>query len=162
MRRTTVPLLALLLMGAAACSDDDGGDGDREYGGEPVETTAPAGHDEPFGDGAAILTLQQTDVQVTVGDDVVVQLDQNQSVGDNWEIQDQPDDVILRFVEETNAVDDPEADGGGGTVQFIFQAVGDGHAELTVHNCFRCDTDGNSTEEPPEPAEVEFSVEVTA
>ena len=44
MRRPKVPiLLALLLLGLTACSDDYGGGGDRDYGGDPVETTTSEG-----------------------------------------------------------------------------------------------------------------------
>jgi hypothetical protein len=38
MRRSKVPiLLALVVLATVGCSDDYGGDGDREYDGDPVD-----------------------------------------------------------------------------------------------------------------------------
>jgi predicted secreted protein len=156
MRRTTA-LLATSLLLLAACGDDYGGEGDRDVDGDPVETTEATGTP---GD-AAVLTLEQTDVQVAVGDTVVIELDENPSVGDQWEVREDPDEAVLEFVEEAFAASDPEADGSGGVLQFVYEAVGDGGTQLTLFNCYRC-SDGEPSEEPPEPAEVTFSIEVTA
>jgi predicted secreted protein len=161
MRRSKVLIcLVLPVLLAAACSDDYSGDGDRDVDGDPVETTEPA--DDDAGGEEAILDLEQTDVQVAVGDTVVVELEENASVGDDWELETEPDGAVLELVAESFDSDDPEADGAGGTVRFEFEAVGDGGTELTFANCYRCTSDGEPSEEPPEPAEVTFSVEVTA
>ena len=153
MRRPKVPiLLAALTLSLVACGDD--------YGGDPVETTVA--DDDVDVDEAAVLDLDQRDVQVDVGDTVVIQLDENASVGDDWQRTQEPDTAVLRFVEESTEATGGDCDGCGGVRHFVYEAVGDGGTTIAAHNCYRCDTEGNSSEEPPEPADVEFSVEVTA
>ena len=147
-------MLALLLAGA--CGDDSltdhSGDGDRDVNGDPVED-----------DGETVeLGLDAQEAEVAVGDMVVVTLDENQSVGDLWQVAEEPDEAVLRFVEESVEVAQPDNDGGGGTKTFAYEAVGEGETSFVVANCYRCDSEGDSSETPPEPAEVEFTVEVTA
>jgi predicted secreted protein len=156
MRRPKVLiLLALLTLFAAACGDDGyGGGGDDAS--DTTDTT-----EGPDDGETAVLDLDQRDVQVAVGDTVVVELEENGSIGDDWEFREEPDEGVLRFDGDDYESDDPEAAGSGGTVRFSFEAVGDGGTQFTLYNCYRC-SDGEPSETPPEPAEVEFSVEVTA
>jgi predicted secreted protein len=151
MRRSLVPILLVLLLLAAACGDDSGGDDPEDQ----PDTTEAA--DEP----AAVLTAEERDVQVEVGDTVLLELEENQSVGDLWEIAEEPDAAVLELVDDSYEIDDPETDGGGGTARFVFEAVGDGGTTFVMHNCFRCDAEGNSSEDSGDP-DLEFSVEVTA
>jgi predicted secreted protein len=151
MRRSLLPALLAVLLVVAGCGDDSKGDDPRE---EPDTTVAT---DDP----AAVLTAEERDVQVEVGDTVLLELDENQSVGDLWEFAEEPDAAVLELVDDSYEIDDPGTDGGGGTARFVFEAVGDGGTTFVMHNCFRCDDEGNSSEDSGD-ADLEFSVEVTA
>jgi predicted secreted protein len=156
MRRSKVPIcLLLLLLLAGACGDDDltdyGGDGDRDVNGDPVaeegETTT--------------LDAEETEAQVAVGDTVVVELEENPSVGDQWQLREEPDGDVLDLEDESIEIED-DCDGCGGTKQFTFTAVGEGETTFVLFNCYRCSSEGEPSEEPPPPAEIEFTVEVAS
>jgi hypothetical protein len=155
MRRTTpLALLALVPLLLAGCSDDYSGGGGRDYGGDPVTTTTRG--DEP----AAVLTAEDTETQLEVGETVLVELIENQSVGDLWLLAEEPDDSVLEVVSDEAVGPEDDCDGCAGTRQIELEAVGEGETSFVVANCFRCDAERDSIETPPEPAEVEFTIEV--
>jgi hypothetical protein len=39
-----------------------------------------------------------------------------------------------------------------------YDVVGEGSTSIELHNCYRCDSEGNSSEQPPAPADLAFSV----
>ena len=145
MRRPKVLILfALLPVLLAACSDDYSGDGDRDVNGDDRSQTVTLTADEPEAD-------------VRVGDTVEIQLEENASVGDDWQVTSEPSDAVLELVDDDIEVED-DCDGCGGTRTLTYDVVGQGATSIELHNCFRCDADGNSTEEPPAPADLAFSV----
>jgi hypothetical protein len=148
MRRPKVPILLALLVPLAACGDDYSGNGDRDYGGDPVGETVT-------------LTVDETEAEVSVGDHVVIELDENASIGDDWQVVAESDDAVLDLVDETTE-SEGDCDGCGATLRRTYTAVAAGETTLELHNCYRCDTDGNSTEEPPEPGDLTFTVEVSS
>jgi len=150
MRRSKVLIsLVFLLLLAGACGDDSGGGGgtttEPTDGGETVELDAGA-----------------TEAEVAVGDTVEVDIEENASVGDDWRFAEDPDDDVLELVDERFELEGEEGCAGcGGTVTFVFEAVGEGEAAFTLANCFRCTSEGEPSETPPEPAELEFTVVVS-
>ena len=159
MRRSKVLiLLALLLVAAGACGDDDGGGSGSSSG--SGSGTEPADDDDE-GE-ATTLDIEETEAEVAVGDTVVIELAANPSVGDDWQLQEEPDGDVLELVDEEVGGIPEDCDGCGGTKTFTFEAVGEGVADLVVFNCYRCTSEGEPSETPPEPAEVEFTVEVSS
>jgi hypothetical protein len=53
-----------------------------------------------------------------------------------------------------------DCDGCGGTKVLTYEVVGQGATSIELHNCYRCDTEANITEDPPDPADLAFSVNV--
>ncbi len=150
MRRNPRILLVVVLLLAAACGDDTDDDDDQSSTDEGTEVVVELGLDEP-------------EAEAVVGDAVVVTLDENQSVGDLWQLAEEPDDAVLSLIsDEAIGPEEEDCDGCGGTREIRFAAVGEGETSFVVANCFRCNSEGEPSEAPPEPAEVEFSVEVTS
>jgi len=147
MRRSKVPiLLAVLLVGAAACGDDYSGDGDRDVNGDDRSETVTLTEDEPA-------------AEASVGDTVEVRIDENASVGDDWRVTTEPSEDVLEPDGE-DFESEGDCDGCGGTKVLTYEVVGEGATSIELHNCFRCDTEGDSTEEPPAPGDLAFSVNV--
>jgi predicted secreted protein len=106
-----------------------------------------------FSDGSAPVVISAGGVtEVEVGDELVIEVAENPSVGDAWEVTTPPDGSVARLVGDTYEADeaDPEMTGVGGTRSFTLEAVGAGETVVVVHNCYRCDTAGNT---PPEDAQ---------
>jgi predicted secreted protein len=104
------------------------------------------------GDGTATVSLSADGVtEAEVGDELVIELAENPSVGDAWQVTTPPDGSVARLVGDTYEADeaDPEMTGVGGTRSFTLEAIGSGETVLVVHNCYRCDAAGNT---PPEDA----------
>ena len=139
-------MLAVLTLLLAACGDDDSGDGDRDANGDDRGETIT-------------LTVDEPDAEARVGDTIELRLDENASVGDDWRVTSEPSEAVLELTGE-----DFESEGGddcagcGGTKVFTYDVVGEGATSIELHNCYRCDTEGNSTEDPPDPADLAFSV----
>lgn len=125
-------LVALTLSGAAVagCSDDD----------------------------TTVLTPDEDTAEVSVGGEVVIEVPENPSVGDNWQVDTAPDSAVARIVDDEFESDDPSGtrDGAGGVQRFTVEAIGEGETTIVLHNCYRCDADGNT---PPD--EEEFAVDET-
>lgn len=144
MRRPKVPiLLALLLLVVAACGDDGGEADDTEDEGETVT-----------------LTVDEPDAEVAVGDNVEIRIEENASVGDDWRVTAEPDDTVLKLADEDVEIEG-DCDGCGGTRVLTYSAESEGEATVELENCFRCDSEGNPSEEPPDPPNLTFTVEVT-
>jgi predicted secreted protein len=122
------------------------------------------GCDGDGGAGGGVITPDESPAEVTVGDHVVIELDENGSVGDNWIATEPPDPLVLQFVSDEYVPDDnpEELVGVGGVRRFTYRAVGDGETSLVIHNCFRCDKDLVTPEEDRQYAVDEvFEVIVT-
>jgi predicted secreted protein len=76
-------------------------------------------------------------IQAEPGQEIVVALDANSSVGYTWDLTTDPDEAVVRFVDETFEEDNPGAAGGGGMVRFRFEAVGPGTTELVISRDYR-------------------------
>lgn len=63
----------------------------------------------------------------------------NASVGDGWTVVGAPDSAILRYDGEHVVLDDPGADGSGGSHSFDYTAIGAGSAIATVEYSYRGD-----------------------
>jgi predicted secreted protein len=126
MRRTPL-LLAPVLLLAGACGDDDVSIDDLE----DEDRTADV-----------VLDPSTTRAEVDVGDVVRIEVPENASVGDDWDISDPPSLQVVQVVGETYEPDDPEATGSGGTRIFALGAMGQGETEVTLRNCYRCDASG--------------------
>lgn len=88
--------------------------------------------------------------EAEVGDVLVISVSSNPGIGDAWQIASGPDEAVVRFVDTDYEDDRPGEVGGGGTDTFRFEAVGAGRTTIVLHNCFRCDDEGNT---PPEYAD---------
>jgi hypothetical protein len=106
-----------------------------------------------------VLTVDEPEAQAEVGDTVEVRIDENASVGDDWQVTSEPSDSVLVLVDE-DVESEGDCDGCGGTKVLTYEVVGEGATSIELHNCYRCDTDGNSSEDPPDPADLAFSVNV--
>ncbi len=149
MRRPKVLILLVLLLAVVACGDDYGGGGDRDVNGDDL----PGQTHE--------LTVDESEADARVGDTVVIRIDENASVGDDWHVTVEPEAEVLEPAGE-DFESEGDCDGCGGTKVLSYDVVGEGEATVVLANCYRCTSDGEPSETPPEPAEVEFSVEVTA
>jgi hypothetical protein len=57
---------------------------------------------------------------------------------------------------------DPELVGAGHTEVFVLEAVGPGTTALVLHNCFRCDAEGNTPAEDAQYAiDLTYAVRIT-
>lgn len=141
MRRPKVLIsLALLLPLLAACGDDEEG---GDSGDDRSETVT--------------LTVDEPEADVRVGDTVEIELEENVSVGDDWQVTREPSEEVLELTDEAFE-SEGDCDGCGGTKVLEYEVVGEGATSIELENCFRCDSEGNSTEDPPDPANVAFSV----
>jgi len=112
-------------------------------------------------DDAVVVGLNDRVAEVTDGTLLVVELEQNSSIGDDWQVWGAPDDDVVRLVGATFEADSPEAVGSGGTLRLALLAVGRGEAQLTLHNCYRCDAQGQTPTDDRDLAvdvELEFRV----
>jgi len=113
---------ALLLVTAATCGDDD-----------------------------SAIELSSTEVtEAEVGDELMIRLTAEPGLGDAWQVAQPPDEAVALVVDETSESSAPAAEGGIWEDVVTLEAVGQGTTTVVMHNCFRCDDDGNT---PPEYAE---------
>ncbi len=110
----------------------------------PTTTVAPpdGGNDRTPVD---LLAGEQVDAEV--GDRLALRVEENPSVGDRWVVAQAPDDAVARIVDRFSEGVDTDLVGAGHTEVFVLEATGPGTTSLTLHNCFRCDVEGNT---PPE------------
>jgi predicted secreted protein len=102
------------------------------------------------GDGEPTRLLASEQNRVAVGDEMEIHLSAEPGLGDAWQVATPPDETVVRLVDQRSESDEPELAGGLWEDVFVFEAVGPGTTEVVVHNCFRCDDQGNT---PPEYAE---------
>jgi hypothetical protein len=102
------------------------------------------GGDEP----TRLLASEQN--RVAVGDEMEISLSASPGLGDAWQVAGPPEEAVARLVDQRSESDEPELAGGLWEDVFVFEAVGVGTTEVVMHNCFRCDDQGNT---PPEYAE---------
>ncbi|HWL01380.1 MAG TPA: protease inhibitor I42 family protein [Microbacteriaceae bacterium] len=69
----------------------------------------------------------------------------NASVGDGWTVVGPPDPAILRYDGEDVVLNNPGADGSGGTYSFDYTAIGAGTTTVTVEYAYRGDAQFEST-----------------
>ncbi|MBV6507348.1 MAG: hypothetical protein JJLCMIEE_00392 [Acidimicrobiales bacterium] len=101
------------------------------------ESPAPADNgDEPKSYG-----LSDDEIVVGNGDEFLIEIRENPSVGDAWQLIEDPDRAVVEFVDEEFVSDDPEATGAGGETTFTFRATGSGSTTLEMGNCYRCADD---------------------
>ena len=124
---------SLLLVAAAGCGEN----------GAPIEV------------GSSAVT------QAEVGDELVIRLSSEPGIGDAWQVAEPPDPAVARVVDESSETDDPDVAGGLWEDVFTLEAIGEGRTTVVMHNCFRCDDEGNT---PPEYADeavdITFTIEV--
>lgn len=101
------------------------------------ESPAPAedgGEPETFG-------LSDDEIVVDAGDEFLIEIRENPSVGDAWQLTQDPDPAVIEYVDEEFVSDDPEATGAGGETTLTFRATGSGSTKLELGNCYRCSDD---------------------
>jgi len=69
----------------------------------------------------------------------------NASVGDGWTVVGTLDSAILRYDGEDVILDNPGADGGGGSHSFDYTAISAGSTTVTVEYSYRGDSQFEST-----------------
>ena len=104
--------------------------------------------------GSTVITPDEPWAEVSVGDDVIIEVDENGSVGDNWIVTEPPDQEVVEFVSDEHVQDEVVTEdsetplvGVGGVHRFTYAATGEGSTSLVIHNCFRCDAEGNTPAE---------------
>lgn len=123
-RRLLAPALVVALV-AGACG---GGDGDDDTGGELRAVSDPA-----------------TPVEALVGDVVEITLEANATTGFVWELSNQPETAVIRYIggdyeardevvaEASDAEGgEPTVAGGGGVQRLRFQVVGAGATQIQL------------------------------
>src|SRR5690348_4990628 len=101
MRRPKVLILLALLLPLAACGDDYSGDGDRDVNGDEEGETVT-------------LTVDEPDAEARVGDTVELRIDENASVGDDWQVTTEPSSDVLE-PDGDDFESEGDCDGCGGT-----------------------------------------------
>ena len=114
------------------------------------------------GDGESAIDVTSGGVTpAEVGDELVIRLSAEPGLGDAWQVAEPPDPAVVRVVDESSETDDPDVAGGLWEDVFTLEAVGEGRTTVVMHNCFRCDDQGNT---PPEFAEeavdLTYTIEV--
>jgi hypothetical protein len=129
----TLGVAAVLLATAATCGGDDA----------PVE-------------------LNSWEVTAAeIGDEMEIRLSAEPGIGDAWQVAEPPDEAVARVVDQTSESDEPDVAGGSWEDIVILEAVGPGTATVVMHNCFRCDDDGNTPAEYAEEAvDISFTIKV--
>jgi hypothetical protein len=88
--------------------------------------------------------------RVEVGDRLELRLSAEPGLGDAWQVAVPPDEDVVRVIDVTSESDEPDVAGGLWTDVVVMEAVGPGTTMIGMHNCFRCDDEGNT---PPDYAE---------
>jgi hypothetical protein len=132
-RAAALGVAALLVMVAATCGDD----------------------------GSAIDVMSSEVTEAEVGDELEIRLWAEPGLGDAWQVAEPPDEAVVRIVDQTSETDEPDIEGGIWEEVVTLEAVGEGTTTVVMHNCFRCDDEGNT---PPEYADeaddVTFTIRV--
>ena len=95
-----------------------------------------------------------TDIEVDEGQRFAITLEENPSVGDDWVVQGEPDPDVAALVDTDYDADAPDMIGSGGARTFTFEADGAGETTIVLHNCFRCNADGETPAEDQQYAET--------
>ena len=106
------------------------------------------------------LVFSSAPAEVEVGETMQISLSENPSIGDAWQVSVPPDEEVVRIVDDFYRTDDPELVGAGGERAFELEAVGPGKTSVVIHNCFRCDDDGNTPADVADEA-VDLTYEIT-
>jgi inhibitor of cysteine peptidase len=69
-------------------------------------------------------------LEASVGEDVVISMESNQTTGYQWKLKETPDAGILKFISSKYAPDNGAAVGSGGNEIWVFKAVGAGKTAL--------------------------------
>jgi hypothetical protein len=119
-------------------------------------TAATCGGDDP-----AIPVGVSGVTEAEVGDRLEIRLSAEPGLGDAWQVAEPPDESVVRVVDVTSESDEPDVAGGRWEDVVILEAVGPGTTTVVMHNCFRCDDDGNTPPEyAEEAADIRFTIEV--
>ncbi|MCU0268424.1 MAG: protease inhibitor I42 family protein [Acidimicrobiales bacterium] len=144
----------------AGCTDDDpvepADTTDRVDTSDEVDTT-----DERDAEEAETLVAGEGDageeLELVVGQRLEIRIDFNASIGDDWRLSDEGDADVLEYLGDDVELDDPEADGSGGTLTYAFEALAGGETSIELTKCYR----GSCPDDPdpePETAELSFPV----
>jgi hypothetical protein len=99
--------------------------------------------------------------EAEVGDELVIRLSSEPGIGDAWQVGEPPDPAVVRVVDQTSESDEPDVAGGLWEDVFTLEAVGEGRTTVVMHNCFRCDDQGNTPSEyADEAVDITFAIEV--
>lgn len=114
------------------------------------------------GDDASVIDAMSSEVtEAEVGDELEIRLSAEPGLGDAWQVAEPPDEAVVRVVDQTSESDEPDVEGGLWEDVVTLEAVGEGTTTVTMHNCFRCDDQGNT---PPghadEADDVTFTIRV--
>ena len=147
MRRLAWALLTGTLVGALVgavvlVADDDG---------SPPTTTVADDDDR-----APVDLLAGQLVDAEVGDRLELRVEENPGVGDSWVVDQAPDEAVARIVDQFSEGADPDLAGAGYTEVFVLEATGPGTTSLVLHDCFRCDAEGNT---PPDDEQFAIDLE---
>lgn len=129
----------------------------------PAPGPAADGADHDGDDRAdAVDLLAGQEVEANVGDRLELRVEENPSVGDDWEVAEPPDADVARIVDRFSEGVDDDLVGAGHTEVFVLEAVGAGTTTLVLHNCFRCDDQGNTPAEDARFAvDLDYALRIT-
>lgn len=161
------PLLLVVTVGVG-CSEGSGGSDDDTS--SSVTKDRETGLDrEPEGEQESgdadldvVVDADPHEVVLDPGERLGVRFSSSASIGDNWLLVSATDVDVADVVDERHAVDDPDAEGSGGTVTFVIEADEPGVDVLQFVNCFQgeCSEDNLPDERLIAEADLEH-VEVT-
>ena len=95
-------------------------------------------------------------VDADVGDRLELRVEENPGIGDNWVVEQPPDEAVARIVGRFDEGVDPDLVGADHTAVVVLEATGPGTTTLILHNCYRCDAEGDS---PPEDEQLAGDLE---
>lgn len=163
------PVLLVVTVGVG-CADGSGGSGsdgppssvakEREIGRDGSRDGEPRSSDGADLD--VVVDADPLEVVLDPGERLGVRFSSSASIGDNWLLVSATDVDVADVVDERHHVDDPEAEGSGGTVTFVIEAGTPGVNVLQFVNCFQgeCSEDNLPDERLIAEADLEH-VEVT-
>ena len=71
-------------------------------------------------------------LEATAGNEFKIVIDSNPSTGDHWELGDDLDESIVKFVSKEYNADEPVIPGSGGRDVWVFKAIKAGEAHITL------------------------------
>lgn len=101
-------------------------------------------------DDIVVLSADDSEVTVEVGERFRIDVRANASIGNQWRVERQPDPTVAQLVAEDYDHDarSGDADGAGGTRSYELEAVAAGSTVIELYDCYQCTSQDEYSSEP--------------